>query len=182
MDACNGRSTVNRKRETGREAVVRTARAILLSNAGLPRLTRLSSLRSPSMSAHAQSSSDANSLIYLVDDEELLLNLAEDSLSPDGYRLKKFVDPAAALESFQREPHKPELLLTDYAMAPLNGIELSTMCKSAHPGLKILMVSGTAGPEIVDTAPGAIDHFIAKPYRPADLARTVRSLLGNDTV
>ena len=131
------------------------------------------------MAGHAQSSTDCSFLIYLVDDEELLLNLAEDSLLPDGYALKKFLDPQAAFESFTREPCKPSLLLTDYAMSPLNGIELSTRCKSAHPKLKILMVSGTAGPEIMNTLPGAVDQFLAKPYRPADLASTVRSMLAS---
>jgi CheY-like chemotaxis protein len=129
------------------------------------------------MSGHAQSSSDHDFLIYLVDDEELLLDLAEDSLLPDGYALKKFLDPQAAFDAFTHELRKPSLLLTDYAMSPFNGIELSTRCKSAYPNLKILMVSGTAGPEIMDVAPGAVDQFLAKPYQPAVLARTVRSML-----
>lgn len=117
-------------------------------------------------------------LIYLVDDEELLLELAEMSLLPDGYALKKFQNPQVAFESFTREPCKPSLLLTDYAMDSMNGMELSAKCKSAYPALKILMVSGTAGPEVVDeAAPGTVDRFMAKPYNPADLASTVRSLL-----
>ena len=130
----------------------------------------------------AHTNTVSNRLIYLVDDEELLLDLAEDSLLPEGYALKKFQDPQAALESFTREPRKPALLLTDYAMSPINGIELSTKCKSAHPGLKILMVSGTAGPDIMHTAPGTVDQFLSKPYHPSELARTVRSMLASDTV
>lgn len=118
-------------------------------------------------------------LIYLVDDEEMLLDLAEVSLLSEGYVLKKFVNPQAALESFLREPCKPSLLLTDFAMSPINGIELSARCKSAHPHLKILMVSGTAGPEVMHAAPVAIDRFLTKPYHPAMLADTVRSLLGD---
>lgn len=116
-------------------------------------------------------------LIYLVDDEEILLELAEVTLLPDGYALKKFQDPKAAFESFTREPCKPSLLLTDYAMGTMTGMELSTKCKSAHPPLKILMVSGTEGPEIVHQAPGTVDKFMPKPYKPAELASTVRSLL-----
>ena len=116
-------------------------------------------------------------LIYLVDDEELLLELAEVALLAEGYALKKFQSPQAALESFAREEHKPLLLLTDYAMGTMNGIELSTKCKTAHPALKILMVSGTAGPELAVESPGTVDKFMAKPYNPAELANTVRSLL-----
>ncbi|HWN95240.1 MAG TPA: response regulator [Methylomirabilota bacterium] len=134
------------------------------------------------MPGHAQTSGDSNFLIYLVDDEELLLDLAERSLLAEGYALKRFQNPQTAFESFTLELRKPSLLLTDYAMSPINGIELSARCKSAHPQLKILMVSGTAGPEVMDQAPGAVDQFLAKPYQPADLARTIRSMLTPDAV
>lgn len=121
-------------------------------------------------------------LIYLVDDEELLLDLAELALLADGYALKRFQNPQSAFDSFTQEPRKPLLLLTDYAMDSMNGLELSVKCKSAHPALKILMVSGTAGPEIVNESPGTVDKFMPKPYRATELASTVRSLLDADTV
>jgi len=119
----------------------------------------------------------APQLIYLVDDEEALLDLAEMALTEDGYALKKFHDPRAALEAFANEPLKPSLLLTDYAMGSMSGIELSTKCKSVHPELKIILVSGTAGPEIIEKSPVAVDEFIGKPYEPQFLTRAVRALL-----
>jgi CheY-like chemotaxis protein len=131
------------------------------------------------MPVSSTESAAGDRLIYVVDDEELLLNLAEVSLLNDGYSLKKFQNPAAAFESFTSEPNKPSLLLTDYAMEPINGLELSTKCKSAHPALKILMVSGTAGPEILRGSEDTVDQFMPKPYKPADLANTVRSLLAD---
>jgi DNA-binding NtrC family response regulator len=121
-------------------------------------------------------------LIYLVDDEELLLNLAEVALCKDGYALKKFQNPELAFEAFTRETSKPSLLLTDYAMKPIDGLELSARCKSAHPSLKILLVSGTVDSDFVQSAPVRVDFFISKPYEPAHLARTVRSLLASDAV
>lgn len=116
-------------------------------------------------------------LIYLVDDENLLLEAAAAALQRDGYELKAFQDPAAAFESFAKEAAKPSLLLTDYAMESMTGIELSEKCKAVHPELKILMVSGTAGPEIVRECHVPVDQFIAKPYQPSQLSDTVRSLL-----
>lgn len=121
-------------------------------------------------------------LIYLVDDEQLMLDLAEVALSADGYALKKFRDPQTAFDSFTQEPRKPLLLLTDYVMDSMNGLELSAKCKLAHPALKILLISGTAAPEVVQEAPGTVDKFMPKPYQPAELARTVRSLLDADAV
>ena len=128
---------------------------------------------SDSATSHAQN----GRLIYLVDDEEVLLDLAEMSLIDDGYALKRFQNPQAAFESFLREPRKPSLLLTDHCMGSMTGMELSTKCKAAHPALKILMVSGTAGPEVIAQAPGTVDKFLPKPYKPSELASTVRALL-----
>ena len=116
-------------------------------------------------------------LIYIVDDEPLLVDLAELALKSEGYRIKKFYAGATALKSLVAEPVAPALLLTDYAMNPMNGVELSEQCKGIHPGLKIIMVSGTAGPETVISAPVKIDRFLQKPYRPAALLESVRSVL-----
>ena len=115
-------------------------------------------------------------LIYLVDDEPLLLDLAEVTLQHD-YFVKKFLDPAMALKSFRKESMPPALLITDYAMGKINGIELLTKCKELSPGLKTLLLSGTAGAEIVLNAPVRVDRFLGKPYVPSVLLDTVRQLL-----
>ena len=116
-------------------------------------------------------------LIYVVDDEPLLVDLAELALQPEGHQIKKFYAGATTLKSLLAEPTKPALLLTDYAMSPMNGVELAEQCKRIHPGLKIVMISGTAGPEIIVSARVKIDRFLQKPYRPAELIELVNSVL-----
>jgi len=134
------------------------------------------------MSGSATTAGRSAFLIYLVDDEKVLLDIAEIALLADGYELKKFHDPQAAFESFTQEPRKPSLLLTDYAMEPMNGIELSAKCKSAYPALKVVLISGTPGSEIPAQSSVTVDKFMPKPYVPAELANTVRSLLYADAV
>src|SRR5687767_202800 len=116
-------------------------------------------------------------LLYLVDDEELVLDVAEATLAPEGFRVKKFQDPEAALKDFRQAKSKPELLVTDYAMGKMNGLELIQKCKAAHPSLKTLLVSGMAGAEIMMGAPVQADKFLAKPYPAPTLVDTVRGLL-----
>ena len=118
-------------------------------------------------------------LIYIVDDEALLLDLGEVSLQPDGYSVKKFQDPEEALKSFLQEKSKPALLITDYAMGKMNGLELIEKCKQAHPDLKAMLISGTAGAEIVLNAPVKVERFLGKPYQPAILLETVRQILAS---
>ncbi len=117
-------------------------------------------------------------LIYLVDDEALLLDLAEVTLEHQ-YAIKKFLDPEEALKSFMKESPKPVLLITDYAMGKLNGVELITRCKEAVPELKTILLSGTAGADIVLNSPVKIDRFLGKPYQPPILLQTVEQVLGN---
>ena len=119
-------------------------------------------------------------LIYLVDDQPLLLDLAEMSLLSGGYRLKKFLDPEAALESFLDARPKPALLITDYAMGKMNGLELVERCKAVKPDLKSILVSGTAGAEIMMDSDVKVDRYVGKPYQPTSLAETVRRVLGLD--
>lgn len=107
----------------------------------------------------------------------MLLDLAEVSLMVDGYRFKKFHDPALAFKAFQDETPKPVLLLTYYQMDSMNGIQLLTLCKRAHPTLKVVMVSGTAGPEVLNDTTERVDRFLPKPYKPRELAEAVRAVL-----
>ena len=116
-------------------------------------------------------------LLYLVDDEELVLDVAEATLAPQGFRVKKFHDPETALKNFREARAKPELLVTDYALGKMNGLELIQKCKAAHPSLKTLLISGMAGAEIMRTAEVPADKFLAKPYPAPTLVETVRDLL-----
>ncbi len=120
--------------------------------------------------------SDSAPIVYLVDDEELLLEMAEVALMGQGYRVKKFTDPTRALFSLAAEPSAPALLLTDYAMTPINGLELSERCRKVWPDLKILLLSGTVDGSITHNAPVKPNAFLPKPYLPSQLAEIVQAL------
>ena len=102
-------------------------------------------------------------LIYLVDDEPILLELAGTILGHHGYAFKAFASPVLALESFAAAAPRPVLLITDYAMNPMNGLELTEQFRRLEPGLKVLLVSGTASEEIVAGAASPPEAFLAKP-------------------
>jgi DNA-binding NtrC family response regulator len=109
----------------------------------------------------------------------MLLDLAELSLQADGYHFKKFLDPEVALQSFRKARVKPTLLITDYAMGKMNGLELIERCKAVKPDLKSILISGTAGAEIVLESNVEVDRFMGKPYQPAGLADLVRRVLSS---
>lgn len=117
-------------------------------------------------------------LVYIVDDEALLVDLAEASLAPGGYIFKKFSDPEEALKAFSRARPKPDVLVTDYAMGKMNGLELLERCREKAPDLRCVLISGTVGAEVVLNSHVKVDRFMGKPYQPENLLELVRRVLG----
>jgi CheY-like chemotaxis protein len=115
--------------------------------------------------------------IYVVDDEAMLLELAEVILKPIGYQVHTFRDPQQALDAFTAALPKPDLLITDYAMHTMNGMDLITACRRLAPSQRIILLSGTVGPEIFYHAECKPDSFLGKPYTARQLTDLVKSLL-----
>jgi CheY-like chemotaxis protein len=116
-------------------------------------------------------------LIYLVDDEPMLLELAAAILEPLGYSVETFRSPETALRAFELAEPRPALVVTDYAMHSMTGLELASACRRIRPKQKVLLVSGTVGPEIFRDAPVQPDRFLAKPYQVKELLEVVESTL-----
>ena len=120
---------------------------------------------------------DVERLIFVVDDEPMLLELATVVLEPFGYNIKTFRDPKSALRAFSASDPRPDLLITDYAMHLMNGMELIEACRRIRPRQRILLISGTVDEKIYRTSSFKPDHFLAKPYQAKQLAEAVKNLL-----
>jgi CheY-like chemotaxis protein len=118
-----------------------------------------------------------SALIFVVDDEPMLLELASVILEPEGYRIETFRDPETALQKFASAQPRPDLLITDYAMHTMNGMQLIEQSRKLEPSQKILLVSGTVGEEIYATTSIRPDCFLAKPYQADQLTAAVKALL-----
>lgn len=116
-------------------------------------------------------------LIFVVDDNPDLTEMAEIVLSAEGYRCQLFGDPKEVLEALDNSPARPDLLLTDFDMGSMNGLELIEHCRRAMPGLKAILVSGTVEASTALRHPVRINHFLSKPYNPKELIALVKSLL-----
>ncbi len=117
-------------------------------------------------------------LIYVVDDEPMIGDVVEVILGLEGFSTRFFEDPQRALIALHEEDIKPELLLTDFTMKPINGMELIAEAKSILPNLKTILYSGNVGMNVVDGAEVKPDGFLAKPFLPRHLVGTVNRVLG----
>ncbi len=128
---------------------------------------------------HPGPGQSAQPLIYVVDDEPMLLELASVILEPLGYAVETFCSPESALRAFELARPEPALIVTDYAMHSMTGLELAAACRRIQPHQKVLLLSGTVGPEIFRRAPAKPDRFLAKPYQAKQLIDAVEEMLGH---
>jgi DNA-binding NtrC family response regulator len=117
----------------------------------------------------------ANKIVFVVDDEPMLLELAAVIIRPLGCEVRTFRDPEAALKEFSTA--HPEVVLTDYAMGRMSGMDLVRECRRINPRQKIVLVSGTVDEHVFSEAPIKPNRFLSKPYQLQELSDCIRDLL-----
>jgi CheY-like chemotaxis protein len=123
---------------------------------------------------HGQSGSQ---VIYVVDDEPMLLELASAILAPLGYAIETYISAEAASHAFEIAETKPALIITDYTMHSMNGLELAEACRRSRPDQKVLLVSGTVGSEVYEGATVLPNRLLAKPYEAKELIDAVKAVV-----
>jgi len=110
--------------------------------------------------------------IVVVDDETLILEYVKTLLEEKGYKITLFSNSEEALDFFEENPQGSDLLITDYTMLILNGIDLAKKLNSLNPKLPIILSSGFQSE--FDGNDKNIFQLLRKPYQPEVLRQTVR--------
>ena len=116
-------------------------------------------------------------LVYIVEDEALLLELAEVILLQEGFATKIFLSAEQMLDELRSSGDQPQLLITDFVLGGLDGIELIAESKKLVPALKTILLSGTVNESFVEQQKIKPDRFLPKPYNVQNLIDTVHSIL-----
>jgi len=116
-------------------------------------------------------------LVFLVDDNVLLVELAATILNAVGYTTRYFSDPKVALDAIRVANPKPDVLVTDYEMGDMNGLDLILSSHKIHPSLKTILISGTVDGSITLTHPATVHRFLGKPFNPTQLQNLVAELM-----
>jgi CheY-like chemotaxis protein len=117
--------------------------------------------------------------IFVVDDEPVLLELAERILNNLKYQVRTFNDPEKALSAYSSAESPPDLVITDFAMHKMDGLDLIRECRRLHPKQKILLLSGTIDETVYAGTGVRPNGFLAKPYQPAELAEVIQEVLAD---
>ncbi len=127
---------------------------------------------------NSQDGSDIRPRLLLVDDEDSVRNSLYGLFERDGYEVLAASNGRDALAIFRHSNHPIELLVTDYNMPGMSGLELVRECTRINRELGVLYISGSPPDgELRRDLRGYRRGFIAKPFHARDLLRKARELL-----
>jgi CheY-like chemotaxis protein len=125
-----------------------------------------------------QSHGDMRPRVLLVDDENSVRESLYTLLEGDGYEVLAATNGQDALSIFRQSNRPIELLVTDYNMPQMSGLQLARDCSLLRNELRVLYVSGSHPDEELQADLQACTRgFLAKPFRGNDLLRKARELL-----
>jgi two-component system, cell cycle sensor histidine kinase and response regulator CckA len=116
--------------------------------------------------------------ILLVDDEQMIADMGTRMLERLGYRVTAKTSAIDALDIFRSSPGEFDLILTDYTMPHVTGIELAGEILQVRPDIGIILCTGFNEKVTEETArETGIKELIPKPLERRNLAKLIRSVL-----
>jgi PAS domain S-box-containing protein len=130
---------------------------------------------------HTESVRGGKESILVVDDEDLLIEMNKQRLGRLGYTIVGSTSSVEALEVFRREPNRFDLVITDYTMPHMTGLELARELLRMRPDLSIILCSGLDEPVPAEKIREAgIKEFFVKPVGKNEFVKTIRRVLDKD--
>jgi len=118
------------------------------------------------------------SRVLLVDDDNSVRDSLYTVLENAGYEVLAASNGPDGLTIFRQSVRPVDLLVTDYNMPQMSGLELARECSRLFPDLRVLYVSGSSADDALQADLQVSKRgFLAKPFRGDDLLRKARALL-----
>ena len=127
------------------------------------------------------SSNNNDFYILLVDDEKDILDLFSEYLTSNGFNTISFDNPIKAIKYFYQNPNNCSLVITDYKMPQMSGIDLIKKIKEKDTNYKIKTIIISAF--IKDNIPydksyiTTVDKILEKPIYLDRLKNEVQELI-----
>jgi DNA-binding NtrC family response regulator len=116
--------------------------------------------------------------VAVIDDEADLTYLFKDALNQiDGVEVFAFTDPLLALEHFQTNHQNYRVVISDYRMPTMTGMELLSKIKDVNPAVTRIMMSAFEIQDELFQEYKCVDKFLQKPILMIDMIKEVRIIL-----
>jgi len=110
--------------------------------------------------------------IVVVDDEPTIVLMCRRVLESQGHAVQGFTDVQAALAHLEAEA--ADLLVVDYKMPELNGLQFIQRVWAVRPGLRVVMITAHGTQEVIEQATlSGVKTVVLKPFTPSELAQGV---------
>lgn len=114
--------------------------------------------------------------ILLVDDEDGVLDLLTEILMDSFTKIVTASNGAVALNKIKQEPI--DVILTDYKMPEMDGLELIKEVKKINPFIPVVMLTGNGdNQEVLDALMAGAFDIVDKPFREEVLINRIQNCL-----
>jgi len=119
--------------------------------------------------------------ILLVDDEELIRDLAKRILSRAGYTVLTAANGREAVQTYKKKGHTISLTVLDLIMPEMDGKQCLKELLNINPGVRVVVASGySADGPTQEVLEGGAKGFVSKPFDMGQLLQTVRKVLDDE--
>ena len=102
--------------------------------------------------------------VLLVDDNLQILELYDEILSGEGYKLTKAKSGEMAIAALEKQPF--DMVITDLNMGNVNGLKVLQRTKEVHPQTMVIVMTGNTDIEYaIEALRLHADDYILKPFR-----------------
>ncbi len=123
-----------------------------------------------------------NERVLLVDDEVVAAGLYEHTLKSYGYKVSKCTSAEEALDRFETDPDRHQILVTDLTMPVKSGLDISERVLAIRPDTPIVLFTGFGTEAIrTQTEKLGIKHMLQKPFPVEELVKAIRMSLDEST-
>lgn len=130
--------------------------------------------------ASEDTSYQGHGTVLVVDDEPVIVELAQEMLQALGFEVVTAKDGQQALEILDQDGAEFDLVITDLTMPHITGDKLARQIGQAHPGLPVILSTGfrsKISQQRMDEM--GIKALIQKPMLTGQLVRAIRQALGD---
>jgi PAS domain S-box-containing protein len=114
--------------------------------------------------------------ILLVDDHEAVRLTTAAMLRDLGHQVTEMTDGAEAIAFLRKSRGGWDLLVTDYAMPHVSGVEVIRKARESAPGLPAIVITGYADATSIGRRPDDVP-VLAKPFTPEQMNKAIRQAL-----
>ncbi len=131
----------------------------------------------PNRTAPAESTCRGTETVLLVEDQQGIRELVQEFLKRKGYSVLCASDGHEALAIAKEYADKIDLVVTDLIMPNMGGQEVARHLTQAHPGMKVLFMSGNPDQVSLGNSTDSPDAVLQKPFPLEALLHKIRRIL-----